>query len=59
MNPNTRCRATAVRPADAMQPQFPQSGAPPNWHGVILVVRSAEIVADQRFAADDGEVKRA
>ena len=27
-----------------MQPQFSQSGAPPNWHGVIFVVRSAEIV---------------
>ena len=27
-----------------MQPQLLQSGVPPNWHGVICVVRSAEIV---------------
>jgi len=45
MKPNRRWRATAARPADAMQPQLVQSGAPPNWHGVIFVVRSAEIVA--------------
>ena len=44
MTPSSWCRATAARPADAMQPQLLQSGAPPNWHGVICVVRSAEIV---------------
>ena len=27
-----------------MQPQLLQSGLPPNWHGVIFVVRSAEMV---------------
>ena len=36
MKPQSWCRATAARPADAMQPQLLQSGAPPNWHGVIL-----------------------
>ena len=44
MTPRSWCRPTAARPADARQPQLLQSGAPPNWHGVILVVRSAEIV---------------
>src|SRR5260221_560545 len=44
MKPQIWCRPTAARPADAMQPQFSQSGAPPNWHGVIFVVKSAEIV---------------
>ena len=44
MKPKIWWRATAARPADAMQPQFSQSGAPPNWHGVIFVVRSAEMV---------------
>ena len=44
MKPNSWCRATAASPAEAMQPQLLQSGVPPNWHGVIRVVRSAEIV---------------
>src|SRR3954453_10348067 len=43
-NPHSWCRATAASPADAIQPQFAQSGAPPNWQGVIFVVRSAEMV---------------
>src|SRR6476469_351897 len=42
--PRSRYRPTAARPADARHPQLLQSGAPPNWHGVILVLRSAEIV---------------
>jgi hypothetical protein len=32
--PKSLWRATAASPADAMQPQLLQSGAPPNWHGV-------------------------
>jgi len=35
MPPRSLCRATAPRPADAMQPHCEQSGLPPNWHGVI------------------------
>src|SRR5580700_6194488 len=42
ISPATRWRATAARPADARQPQLAQSGAPPNWHGVIRVLRSAD-----------------
>jgi hypothetical protein len=30
-------------PADAMHPQFSQSGVPPNWHGVIRCSKSAEM----------------
>src|SRR5258706_694876 len=45
MNPKRSCRATAARPADAMHPHCVQSGTPPYWHGVIFVVRSAEMVA--------------
>ena len=37
-----------VMPADARQPQLLQSGAPPNWHGVIFVVKSAEMVVVTR-----------
>ena len=41
-----------------MQPQLVQSGAPPNWHGVIRVVRSAEIDvvvrAKTHSSGDDG-----
>ena len=44
MKPRIWWRVTAASPADARQPQFSQSGAPPNWHGVIVVVKSAEIV---------------
>src|SRR5207244_13142024 len=40
--PRIRYRPSAARPADATQPQFAQSGTPPNWHGVMRVVRSAE-----------------
>ena len=29
---------TASSPADAMQPQFEQSGVPPNWHGRDLAL---------------------
>ena len=35
-------RPMASRPADAMQPQLRQSGLPPNWHGVTVVVKSDE-----------------
>src|SRR5262249_23311461 len=42
--PRTRCLARAARPAEAMQPQCEQSGAPPNWHGVMRVSRSAEML---------------
>ena len=49
---------TAASPADAMQPQLLQSGVPPNWHGVIFVVRSADIVvvvrAKTQSSGDDG-----
>ena len=41
-----------------MQPQLLQSGAPPNWHGVIFVVKSAEIEvvvrAKTHSSGDDG-----
>ena len=56
MKPKRWWRATAARPADAMQPQLLQSGAPPNWHGVIFVVRSAEI--GRRRAREDALVGR-
>jgi hypothetical protein len=35
---------TAASPIDAKQPHCEQSGLPPNWQGVILLFRSAEIV---------------
>ena len=58
MNPHTWWRATAARPAEATHPQLLQSGAPPNWQGVILVVRSAEIDvvvrAKTHSSGDDG-----
>ena len=44
ITPSRWWRATAARPAEAMQPQFEQSGAPPNWQGVMSVFRSAEMV---------------
>ena len=43
-NPQSLWFATAARPADATQPQFAQSGVPPNWHGSMRVVKSADIV---------------
>src|ERR1700730_1018620 len=43
-NPKIGGRPPAVSPADARQPQLLQSGAPPNWHGVIFVVKSADTV---------------
>ena len=33
--------ATALSPAEAMQPHCEQSGVPPNWQGVIRVFKSA------------------
>src|SRR5438270_893317 len=44
MSPKISYRPTAASPADAMQPHSLQSGAPPNWHGVMRVVRAAAIV---------------
>ena len=44
MKPASLCAATEARPMEAMQPQEEQSGLPPNWQGVILVSRSAEMV---------------
>src|ERR1700722_999851 len=35
---------TEAKPMDAMHPQDEQSGFPPNWHGVISVLRSADNV---------------
>ena len=32
----------APRPAEAMQPQLAQSGLPPNWHGEIGCLKSAD-----------------
>ncbi len=32
-----------ARPAEAIQPHSEQTGRPPNWHGVMRVVRSAEM----------------
>src|SRR5690242_5462568 len=41
-----------------MQPQLEQSGAPPNWHGVIFVSRSADthsvVCAKMQSSGDDG-----
>lgn len=42
--PATRWCPTAANAIDAMQPHCAQSGLPPNWHGVILVIRSAEMI---------------
>ena len=42
MPEGNRWRPTAVRAADAMQPQLLQSGVPPNWQGVIGRCRSAD-----------------
>jgi hypothetical protein len=33
-----------AKPMDAMHPHDAQSGFPPNWHGVIFVLRSADKV---------------
>ena len=56
--PGSRCRPTAARPADAMHPHCAQSGVPPNWHGVILVEKSAEthsvVCAKMQSAGDSG-----
>ncbi len=56
--PGSRCRPTAARPADAMQPHCEQSGMPPNWHGVILVEKSAEthsvVCAKMHSSGDSG-----
>ena len=42
--PTTLWCPTAARPMEAMQPHWEQSGSPPNWHGVMTVLRSAETV---------------
>src|SRR4030095_2973171 len=42
MPPFRRWRQIAPSPADAMHPQFVQSGLPPNWHGAILGSKSEE-----------------
>src|SRR5580704_18493195 len=39
---------------DAMHPQEEQSGFPPNWHGVILVCRSADNVRVVRANTQSG-----
>src|SRR5882724_712942 len=44
MNPPSLCAATAARPMDATHPHELQSGLPPNWHGTILVFKSADNV---------------
>src|SRR5688500_535129 len=43
--PGSLWRATAAKAADAMQPQLAQSGFPPNWHGVMRVLKSADTPA--------------
>ena len=43
--PGSLWRPTAASAADAMQPQFAQSGFPPNWHGVIGFLKSADTQA--------------
>src|SRR5207253_9861058 len=48
MTPNTRYWAIAARPTEAVHPQLLQSGMPPNWHGVIFVVKSAEMLLVMR-----------
>ena len=40
--PGSWWRPTAASPADAAHLHWLQSGAPPNWHGLILVSKSAE-----------------
>src|SRR3984893_12745906 len=58
ISPATRWRATGGRPAEARQPQLAQSGAPPNWRGVIRVFRSADTVvvvrANTQWSGDSG-----
>jgi hypothetical protein len=44
MTPPNLWAATAANPIDAMHPHELQSGVPPNWHGMILVFRSADKV---------------
>ena len=41
--PGSRCRETAPSAAEAMQPQLLQSGLPPNWHGCIWRLKSADM----------------
>ena len=43
MPPGSLCLAMASMLAEAMQPQFEQSGSPPNWQGAMGLVRSAEM----------------
>ena len=45
INPATRWLAIAASPIDAIHPQEEQSGFPPNWHGVIGVLKSADKLA--------------
>ena len=56
--PGNRCRPTALNPADAMHPQFEQSGFPPNWHGAICRWKSAEmqvvVCAKMQSSGDSG-----
>src|SRR5258705_9450606 len=42
--PANLCEAMEAKPMDATHPQDAQSGFPPNWHGVIFVLRSADNV---------------
>src|SRR5690349_2397159 len=42
ITPPSLCAATAAKPIDATHPHDLQSGLPPNRHGVIVVLRSAE-----------------
>jgi len=44
MKPATLCEPTAASAIEAMHPHWLQSGSPPNWHGVMAVRRSAEMV---------------
>ena len=42
--PPNLCEAMEAKPMDAIHPQDAQSGFPPNWQGVIFVLRSADKV---------------
>src|SRR5262245_11065752 len=57
-SPSRSRRPIAASAADAKQPQLAQSGAPPNWHGVIRVAKSADMVvvvrANRHFCGDSG-----
>ena len=56
--PATRTFCARCNPLEITQPHWLQSGVPPNWHGAIGVLRSADSVlvvrANTHSSGDDG-----